>query len=180
MRVNVTKELFPRAKVALYGSPIGPGKHAGNYSLAIGGLVEAGARGMFDRVDYLLPVLYFSNNASSAHFNETVFGATSRALAGAEAVRRSDGQPLPVLFSTKNTYGHSLAKNWAGFVECDTTSKLVALVAAHPSVVGWVWWFYPDGEKDQPSVAAITAWFEKCRPVPAACLHHADAPNDGG
>ena len=101
-------------------------------------------------------------------------------VAGAEAVRRSDGRALPVLFSTKNTYGHSLAKNWAGFVECDTTAKLIALAAAHPSVVGWIWWFYPDGEKDQPSVAAITAWFDKCRPVPAACLHHADAPDDGG
>ena len=56
MRVAVTKELFPHAKIALYGSPIGPGKHAGNYTLAIGGLVEAGRRGMFDRVDFLLPV----------------------------------------------------------------------------------------------------------------------------
>ena len=171
MRVTVTAELFPHAKIALYGSPIGPGKHAGNYTLAIDGLVEAGRRGMFDRVSYLLPVLYFCANESSAHHDSAVFNASAAALAGAEAVRTSDGRALPVLFSTKFTYGHSLARGWGGFVECDTTAKLIDLVSAHPSVEGFVWWFYPDNDKDQPSVSAIEAWFEKCRPVPEACLH---------
>ena len=93
-----------------------------------------------------------------------MFGATNLTMAAAASLRRSDGSAIPIVASTKFFYGHSMALDWGGFVECDTTRHLLALMRQTPTLERVVWWDYPEGYADMPTPEDVQAWFERCEP----------------
>jgi hypothetical protein len=174
MRLSVAHRVFPQSHgIGIYGSPIQPGKHAGevgpDYDRAVGGLATAAAQGMLDKADFLLPVLYFGANESAANHQREVFGGTNATMTAASSIRKSDGKPMPIFASTKFFYGHSLHDGWGGFVECDTNKRLVALLRRTPTLARIVWWDYPEGYVDMPTPEQVKVWFDECEPVPADC-----------
>ncbi len=59
-RIAVIKRIFPKAALSLYGTPVlnATGVNAGE---VVAGLKAAVVAGVFDQVDYLIPVLYLRN-----------------------------------------------------------------------------------------------------------------------
>ena len=137
------------------------------------GYVEAARRGLFDGVDFLLPVLYFGANESSPAHDQNVFAFSNTTLAAALRLTDSRGAPIPIVVNTKFTYGSRLPfSSSSGWVEPETTRRLVALWRATPRVARVQWWFYPDGELaryQQPNLTEILAWWQRSHPVPAEC-----------
>lgn len=81
-RVSVARSLFPRAEIALYGSPAQPMSFPGeNSTLAVEGYVAAAAEGIFDEVSYLVAVQYFGMNASEGGHHDNVFGDVNKTSA---------------------------------------------------------------------------------------------------
>ena len=76
--------------------------------------------------------------------------------------------------NTKFTYHYGpYVPPYAGWLEYDTTQRLVASWRANPLVRHIMYWFYPDAELDyyhQPNTTAIHQWFQTRQPVPADCF----------
>ena len=90
--------------------------------------------GLFDEVDFLVPVLYYGLNESSPEHEKNVFGYTDTTLALARGLRRSNGETIPIYVNTKFTYGHSIYEPpFAGWVEADTTRRLVESFRSPPN-----------------------------------------------
>ena len=61
----------------------------------------------------------------------------------------------------------------SGWVEPETTRRLVDAWRATPRVTRIVYWYYPDSELaqyQQPNLTEIGAWWRRARPVPAECF----------
>ena len=138
------------------------------------GYVEAARRGLFDDVTFLLPVLYFGANASSPKHDANVYAFSNATLAAALRIKDSKGAAIPIFVNTKFTYGS--VKPFAassGWVEPETTRRLVDAWRATPRVARIVYWYYPDSELaqyQQPNLTEIGAWWRRARPVPAECF----------
>eukprot|EP01050_Picozoa_sp_SAG11_P026421 SAG11_NODE_6319_length_1338_cov_1.077482_1_plen_269_part_10 len=104
LRARVARMLLPHAQLSFYGSPNGPDSFTGeNFSLSTEGYLEAASRGIFDQVDFLVPVLYFGDNISSPRHSSTFsFSNATMDLAG--QISRSDGSKIPIWVNTKPTY----------------------------------------------------------------------------
>merc|ERR1712224_128833 len=108
----------------------------------MGGYAEACKRGMLDQAGFLVAVAYFgANDTNPAH--ASTFSVNQRLLQAASAMYRSDGSPIPIYVNTKFTYHHGpYVPPFAGWVERDTTQRLVASWRAHPRVSRILYWFY--------------------------------------
>lgn len=61
VRIGVVKDVFPSAKLALYGTlnPQGRGDEEGDiYEARLQALIDAGEQGLYEQIDFLVPVLY--------------------------------------------------------------------------------------------------------------------------
>ena len=175
MRARVLRELLPRAQVGFYGSPNGPDAFAGeNFTLSMVALREAATRGIFDRISFLMPVLYFGVNASHPDHTKWTEAYSNTTIAAALTLRTSAGLPIPIFVNTKFTYAKGpMLPPYEGFVEPATTKRLVQLWRGVPLVRRIIWWFYPDymlQRAGQPDLTAIKAWWEKTQPVPPDCF----------
>ena len=98
------------------------------------GYSAAAKVGLFDLVDFLVPVLYFGLNETQPGHEKNVFGYTDTTLAFARGLRRSNGETIPIYVNTKFTYGHSIYEPpFAGWVEADTTRRLVEAFRSPPN-----------------------------------------------
>ena len=164
-RLAVARELFPRAQLALYGSPAQPGSFPSmDWALASAGYVEAcNVRGLLDDASYALAVNYFGDNDTSARHENGVFGQARKTLALAVQLRRSDGKLIPIIANTKPTYhAGPLVPPFAGWVEPDTTGALFRLWAAEPRVARVLYWYFPESELaryQQPNLTAQHTWW---------------------
>ena len=175
LRAKVARALLPHADLGFYGSPNGPDAFAKeNFTLAMEGYVEAARRGIFDDVTFLLPVLYFGANESSPKHDAKVYEFSNQTLAAALRIKDSKAAAIPIFVNTKFTYGS--VKPFAassGWVEPETTRRLVDAWRATPRVARIVYWYYPDSELaqyQQPNLTEIGAWWRRARPVPAECF----------
>jgi hypothetical protein len=137
------------------------------------GLREAGRRGIFDHVSFLLPVMYFGENVSMPHHIQNVEGFSNTTIAAALTIKDSRGAQIPIIVNTKFTYGKGpLLPPYSGWVEPATTQRLVQLWRTQPLVKRIQWWFYPDDELakfGQPNLTEINKWWLANRPVPPEC-----------
>ncbi len=114
-RIKVTRKVFPRSKIALYGILVPDGRGRFNdttYLAREASLIKAGRRGLYDDLDYLTPVLYtrFGCNVpgSDCDGNEfkTIGAMTQLGIEGSKKLLKSDGSPTPLLpllnFSVNN------------------------------------------------------------------------------
>jgi hypothetical protein len=115
-RAEAARRKFPKAKLGFYGTllPDSRGRETAAYLARIAALVKAGERGMFDEIDFLVPVIY-------PRFGPTdradAWGSyepyTRKAIEGSRHIRKSDGSSLPVLpfltvsVSNKNSKHHN-------------------------------------------------------------------------
>jgi hypothetical protein len=98
-RIAATRAVFPNAKLALYGTinPDARGRAEDPvYLKRLAALVAAGKQGMFDKLDYLVPVLYVRFGPTDAHWL-TLTAYTKLGVTGAKKLRRSDGSKLAIL-----------------------------------------------------------------------------------
>jgi hypothetical protein len=86
-RVQITRQIFPMAKLALYD------EHAQKNETVMDGYRRAAKLGLWDDVDYMIPVLYLpahANAARASSWTEDILTCT------ADAKRRSDGAAIPM------------------------------------------------------------------------------------
>jgi len=99
-RAEAARRTFPRARLGFYGTllPDSRGRETAAYLARIEALAEAGARGMFDEVDFLVPVVYprFGPTDSAGAWG-SYEPYTRKAVEGSRQIRKSDGSSLPVL-----------------------------------------------------------------------------------
>jgi hypothetical protein len=99
-RAEAARRKFPRAKLGLYGTllPDSRGRETAEYLARIAALVKAGERGMFDEVDFLVPVIYprFGPTDSAGAWG-SYEPYTRKAIEGSRQIHKSDGSSLPVL-----------------------------------------------------------------------------------
>jgi hypothetical protein len=98
-RAEAARRKFPNAKLGFYGTlvPDSRGRETTEYIARKGALVKAGECGMFDEVDFLIPVVYPRWGPTDAAGWETYEPYTHKAIEGSREIRRSDGSSLPVL-----------------------------------------------------------------------------------
>jgi hypothetical protein len=115
-RAEAARRKFPNAKLGFYATllPDSRGRDTAEYLARIEALVKAGERGMFEEIDFLVPVIY-------PRFGPTdradAWGSyepyTRKAIEGSRKIRKSDGSSLPVLpfltvsVSNKNSKHHN-------------------------------------------------------------------------
>ena len=131
MRVAVARRVFPHAPLGMYGSPNGPNSFVGeDFNLSAAGYRAAAAAGLFDGVDFLVPVLYFGVNTTAGNpaGHEAMWNFTRTTLDLAVQLRRSSGEAIPVYANTKFTYRSDSSGGW---LEPQTTQRLVALIQSY-------------------------------------------------
>ena len=99
-RADAARRKFPNAKLGFYGTllPDSRGRDTSEYLARIEALVKAGERGMFEEIDFLVPVIYPRFGPTD---NANAWGSyepyTRKAIEGSRQIRKSDGSGLPVL-----------------------------------------------------------------------------------
>jgi hypothetical protein len=99
IRVAATRARFPHAALGLYGTLVPDGRgRAGDatYRARKKALVHAGRRGMFDQVDFLVPVLYPRFGPTDRSW-DTYDAYTRLGVTGSRSLRTSDHRRLPVV-----------------------------------------------------------------------------------
>jgi hypothetical protein len=105
VRIAATRAVFPNAKLALYGtlSPDELGRpHDLTYIQRRDALIAAGRRGLYDDLDFLVPVPYVRFGCDDVkgrcdrHW-DTLDEYMRLGVAGSSRLRRSDGSSLPLL-----------------------------------------------------------------------------------
>jgi hypothetical protein len=115
-RAEAARRKLPKAKLGFYGTllPDSRGRETTEYLARIAALVKAGERGMFDEVDFLVPVIYprFGPTDSAGAWGSYEL-YTRKAIEGSRQIHKSDGSSLPVLpfltvsVSNKNSKHHN-------------------------------------------------------------------------
>jgi hypothetical protein len=115
-RAEAARRKLPKAKLGFYGTllPDSRGRETAEYLARIAALVKAGERGMFDEVDFLVPVIYprFGPTDSAGAWG-SYEPYTRKAIEGSRQIHKSDGRSLPVLpfltvsVSNKNSKHHN-------------------------------------------------------------------------
>jgi hypothetical protein len=98
-RAAAARVKFPNAKLGFYGTLVPDSRGRADdktYLCRQAALMRAGRRGMFDQIDCLIPVAYPRFGPTDASWN-TYEPYTQLAIAGSRALRRSDGQRLPLV-----------------------------------------------------------------------------------
>jgi hypothetical protein len=106
VRIAATKATFPNAKLALYGTlnPDGRGRaDDATYRRRLAALTRAGREGLYDDLDYLVPVLYVRfgcddevNGPCDRHW-DTLDEYTQLGMDGSHRLRKTDGSSPPLL-----------------------------------------------------------------------------------
>jgi hypothetical protein len=115
-RAEAARRKFPNAKLGFYGTllPDSRGRETAEYLARIEALVKAGKRGMFEEVDFLVPVIYPRFGPTDrAEAWDSYEPYTRKAIEGSRQIRKSGGSSLPVLpfltvsVSNKNSRHHN-------------------------------------------------------------------------
>ena len=99
-RAEAARRKFPNAKLGFYGTllPDSRCRDTAVYFARIEALVKAGERGMFEEIDFLVPVIYPRFGPTD---NANAWGSyepyTRKAIEGSRQIRKSDGSSLPLL-----------------------------------------------------------------------------------
>jgi len=99
VRATAAREKFSKARLGFYGTLVPDGRGRTDdkkYRARKRSLVRAGRRGMFDSVDYLIPVAYPRFGPTDRSWN-TYEAYTRLAISGSRALRKSDGGTLPIV-----------------------------------------------------------------------------------
>ena len=160
LRICVMRRLFPHVKLALYGTVEGiylPG--------SLTGLHRASALGLFDDIDYLIPVLYTGPGMDVVKHTQTV-------LAASETLTTSSGEKIPLApMLSWVEFGATQDNCAAPFT---TTHQVLATIEDFkakgtqiPIIQFW------SGQDDETSKCADKQtqwqWLQKANIVPAEC-----------
>jgi hypothetical protein len=100
-RIAALRAVFPKAKLCMYGTlnPDGRGRPDNEQYLArLDALKTAGEQGLYDELDYLVPVLYPRFGPDDPKRAWRSYRAyTEQGIEGSRQLRRSDGTSLPLL-----------------------------------------------------------------------------------
>jgi hypothetical protein len=112
-RIAALKAVFPKAALCMYGtlSPDGRGRPGNElYQARLNALKIAGTQGLYDQLDYLVPVLYPRFGPTDPAAVWTSYRAyTELGIDGSRQLLRSDGTSLPVLPITGFRIGNTPA-----------------------------------------------------------------------
>lgn len=98
VRISATKAKFPNAKLGLYGTinPDGNGEEDEAYLARLAALQEAAAEGMFEQLDYMVPVIYprfgCDQDGACDRYYDTYDEMTLQGIEGSQAITS-----LPIL-----------------------------------------------------------------------------------
>ena len=174
LRLQVARELLPAAQLALYATPVN------STPAAIAGYRKAGAMGLWDAVDVLIPVLY---TGPGMHGQSLATSVSSR-LDAALQIRPQSGRALPLLpILSWRMFGAGPHASCA--VELhnlhDDLDDIAAWDAAHPGrIAALQWWSGTDDDQDgkpastcnasNPGATSYLAWLKAAEIVPKRCL----------
>ena len=150
-RVRVTRSVFPRAKLALYGTPVWLGHSStpmGGTNASLAGYLRAGELGLYDGIDFGMPCLYYAYTSESPHHAWQIHNYTTDVLTMASLLRNSTGHPLalaPVLW-----YYYRDKKT---LMTPAVAREQVAQIEQFSQVASIFWW----DPKHEPAVAE--QWF---------------------
>lgn len=107
LRIQAMREIFPNAKLSLYGYPLNRTLDEEDYAALMMGMSFLGALGVFDQVDYLLPVIYFRFGPTDLKGDRKYL---NRTLLSSKLIRNSQGQNLSIL-PLLSFYIHNASSN---------------------------------------------------------------------
>eukprot|EP01044_Picomonas_judraskeda_P010451 COSAG03_NODE_1344_length_4287_cov_2823.215377_3_plen_238_part_00 len=166
LRVCLTRQIFPRATLGIYGTTIGiwlPGSEQG--------LLAAAKLGLFDDIDYLIPVLYLGKGMDAAAHTETVLRASAK-------VTDSTGKFVPMAPLLSWIY-FGAADNDCAVSQADTTAVVQTIEKLKaewdPSRNGSIpivqLWSGSDAETSAcADKESQHKWLETTKIVPANCI----------
>lgn len=97
-RIAIAREALPKAKLSLYGTIVGDSRglveNAG-FQAAMKGCRRAADLGMFDRLDYLVPVIYQRWGPQDRNYR-TLEEYTRQTVKMSATLNRSDGSSVPL------------------------------------------------------------------------------------
>eukprot|EP00937_MAST-01D_sp_MAST-1D-sp2_P006381 g6381.t1 len=171
-RVQITRQLFPRAPVALYDEQCSSNK------TVIAGYRRAAALGLWDDVTYLVPVLYLGSPAQNAtnHTNEVL-----TSTAAGKMTSRGGAIPMAPLLSWKFFPSDCAVPFDSMHDILRAIEQLSAMLPPQPTPIPVVHlWSGKDNEtsaqrsKDNKTCVvppiAQRDWLERARVVPQRCL----------
>lgn len=166
MRIKVVKSVVPTHPVALYGIvvPHGQGSEEG-FSGAYEGYQKAGELGLYDDLDYLVPVLYHRWGASDNSAETRQYDLVHQALSKAAALTNSAGQSVPLfpLLSLSVFNPNSLHDRQAPLAA--EVDAVVEMVLEYPEVDLFGFW---TGDDESAPVGDIPTFFEQVTTIPIA------------
>ncbi|MEK6793317.1 MAG: hypothetical protein AABZ39_00960 [Spirochaetota bacterium] len=157
-RIRIARKQLPRSKLALYGilNPQPQGEYTEEFIRQFAALRSAGKLGMYDDIDYIVPVLYtrFGSNDSERqrsgweHYIRMGLEASSLMVC-------SDGNPVPLapILSSRVLNGGS--RNEYDPVPADAMKKILAILAEYESVHAVLFWEGWDGYPLKPGEASM-------------------------
>lgn len=163
LRINVARAVLPNNPIGLYGTvtPHGQGSDSG-FSDTREGYDAAGALGLYDDLDYVVPVVYHRFGETDPSF-DTLDDMTHQALQASAALRRTDGSSIPLfpLLSLTIFNGNSSHNGEAPLPE--SVDLIIENVLQYPEVALIGFW---TGDDDSSAVGHITTFFEAVEMVP--------------
>lgn len=164
LRIAVARSILPANPLALYGVvvPHGQGSEAG-FAEPNAGYQAAIELGLYDELDYIVPVIYHRFGETDLNYEERLDQMTHQALGASAALTRSDGSGLPLfpLLSLQVFNGNS---NHAG--EAPLPGQVDAIIEdilLYPEVELFGFWTPDD---TSAPVGDIPAFFESVAMVP--------------
>ena len=165
LRVKVAHDVFPHAKISLYGTTVN------TEPWEMGGYLRMAALGAYDGVDYIVPVLYLGTGMNATNHTSYVLSASSM-------ITDTSGTPIPMaplmswiwfgnphrgceisfaqahemldVIATWNETRLPIVSFWSG---SDTSGSNTTCGAGHPSLTQF-------------------EWMTQAQIVPERCLHH--------
>ncbi len=163
LRIDVARAVLPNNPIGLYGivTPHGQGSDTG-FSAAREGYAAAGALGLYDDLDYVVPVVYHRFGETDPPF-ETLDDMTHQALQESAALRRTDGRAIPLFPFLSLTIFNGNSNHNGEAPLPGSVDLVMENVLQYPEVALIGFW---TGDDNSAAVGNITTFFEAVEMVP--------------
>jgi hypothetical protein len=166
MRIDVVKSVAPTHPVALYGVvvPHGQGSEE-DWASTYEGYQKAGEFGLYDNLDYIVPVLYHRWGETDNNPEERQRASVQQGLSKSAALTRTNGDSIPLfpLLSLSVFNGNSNHNHDAPLPE--HVDQVVKIVLEYSEVELFGFW---TGHDESAPVGDIPSFFEEVTTIPIA------------
>jgi hypothetical protein len=147
LRIKIARAILPKSKIGLYGimNASGTGIYSEGFIKRFKALKIFGAQGLYDDLDYIVPVLYQRFGAKDGGREATWEAMVRQGVEASSLIKNSKGESIPLMpFNTPVVWnGGSLSH--LSTVPYQKMQKVVKILAEYESVKAIVFWLGWDG-----------------------------------